>query len=64
MKRHQASASEATDGESNRGFARLPDGGKKGGTYISATDVAMEDMHRNEGIQVRTDVYVDGQARR
>ncbi|KAL8727983.1 MAG: hypothetical protein Q9181_005500 [Wetmoreana brouardii] len=68
IKHHQIgrgdNTSETTDNESNRGFARLPDEGPKGGTYITATNVALEDMHLNQGIQVRTDVYVDGQGKR
>lgn len=56
-------ASEATDEESKHGFVRLPDGGPKDGTHISATNIPLEDLEMNQGIQVRTDVYVDGHGR-
>lgn len=39
---------------------RLADGAPKDGTHISATNIALEDMRMDQGIQVRTDVYVDG----
>ena len=64
IKRYQNQDSQATDTESNRGFARLPDGGTNGKTHISATNVALQDMHHDDGIQVRTDVYVDGSGRK
>ncbi|KAL8821621.1 MAG: hypothetical protein Q9223_000364 [Gallowayella weberi] len=57
-------ASEATDEESNRGFARLSGHEQKAGTYISATNVPLDDMHQDEGIQVRTDVYVNGHGKK
>ncbi|KAL8703730.1 MAG: hypothetical protein Q9201_003103 [Fulgogasparrea decipioides] len=57
-------AREATDKESHRGFARLPEEGPTGGTYISATNVALEDLHLEQGIQVRTDIYVDGHGKK
>ena len=63
MKRHQTIASEASEKDSSRGFARLPDGGNKGQTLISASDVELEDTHVEDGIQVRTDVYVNGNNR-
>ena len=62
MKRHQTIASEATDKESSRGFARFPDGGNEGQTYISASAVALEDMHLQDGIQVRTEIVIDGES--
>ncbi|KAI4263129.1 MAG: hypothetical protein L6R42_001713 [Xanthoria sp. 1 TBL-2021] len=57
-------ASEMIDQKSKSGFARLSDGGHKEGTYISATDIALDEMQPDQGIQVRTDVYVDGQVKR
>lgn len=62
LKRHQTMASEATDKESSRGFARLPEGGNDGQTYISASAVALEDLHVEDGIQVRTDIVIDGES--
>ena len=64
MRRHQTIASEASEMESSRSFARLPEGGNKAGTYISASDDALEDLHLDNGIQVRTDVYVNGNSRK
>ncbi|KAL8654747.1 MAG: hypothetical protein Q9226_003311 [Calogaya cf. arnoldii] len=57
-------ASEMIDKSSKSGFARLADGGRKEGTYISATDIALDEMHPGQGIQVRTDVYVGGHGKK
>ena len=62
MKRHQKIASEATDKESSRGFARLPEGETERQTYISGSAVALQEMHLEDGIQVRTDIIIDGES--
>ncbi|KAL8698796.1 MAG: hypothetical protein Q9224_001689 [Gallowayella concinna] len=56
--------SETTDEESNHEFALLSEQGRKAGTYIGATNVALDDMRGDQGIQVRTDVYVGEYGRR
>lgn len=64
LKNHQIGqgnkAREMTDRESGCGYTQLSYEEHKEGTSISATNLELDDMHADQGIQVRTDVYIDG----
>ncbi|KAL8743054.1 MAG: hypothetical protein Q9190_004555 [Brigantiaea leucoxantha] len=53
-----------TDPESSCRLARLSDEGHETETYITAATTELEELHPDQGIQVRTDFYVDEHGKR